>query len=99
MKHVDVLGRDALQTVAIFEVLESLVNGAWRELAKPIDKLRATFVVDGRIAVEPIDIEDAFSVGLFVKTLRTAKIRDAAECGNARARQRADTFRVAKSVN
>ena len=99
MKHVDVLGRNALQPAAIFEVLESLVNGAWRELAKPIDKLRATFVVDGRIAVEPIDIEDAFSVGLFVKALRTTEVGNATECGNARARKRADTFRVAKSVN
>ncbi len=79
MEHVDVLCRDAVQAAAIFEMLERLVDGARRELAKAIDELRATFVVNGRIAIEPIDIEDAFGVGLLVEALRTAEIRNATQ--------------------
>ena len=56
-------------------MLQRLVDWAGREVAQPVDEFLAAAIVDGRIAVEPVDVKNPFCVGLLVKALRPAKIR------------------------
>ena len=99
VQHVDVLRRNPLQNSEAFEMLESLMDGPGLKLVESVDELRATVVVDGRITVEPVDVEDTLRILLLVKSLRTPKVRNPAQCRHPCARQTPDMFRLLQRLN
>ena len=80
MQHVDVLRNDAVTPTKVFKMFQSAVHGARLKALEAIDELCRAFIVDARIAVEPVDVEDSFGVWLLVEPLWSPEIRDAAEC-------------------
>ena len=99
VKHVDVLRRDALEAVDILKVLERAMDRSWPEAAESVDEVGASAIVDGRVAVEPVDIKDALGVRMAVKPIRSPEIGDAAERRNARAREAAHLPRISNGLN
>ena len=94
MQHVDILRCDPLQDAKILKMFECLMNRTWLELIKPVDEFRTTIVVDGRIAVEPVDVKNALGVLLLVESLRTPEIRNPAQSLYSRTRQAPHAFRA-----
>ena len=78
MEHVDVLRDYAGELAEVLEVLQRAVYGTGLELPQAVDELARAAIVDGRVAVEPVDVEDAFGIRLLVESLRTAEIGYAA---------------------
>ena len=77
MQHIDVLCNDAFDDSHLFKASDCLVRWTWLVVTQTIDEFFTAFVIDRRITLKPMDVENSFSVGVFVETLRSTKIRDA----------------------
>ena len=98
VEHVDVLRRNALEAADVLQALERAMDGPRTEAVQSVDEIGAAAIVDGRIAVEPADVEDALGIRLAVKSFRPSEVGDAAEGRDARARQAADAPRAPNRV-
>ena len=99
VEHVDVLRRDALEASDVLQMPERTMDGPRLEAIQSVDEVGASAIVDGRIAVEPVDVEDALGIRLAVKSLRPPEVGDAAEGRDARAGQAADAPRAPNRVD
>ena len=94
VKHVNVLRRDALQDAAPLETRECLMDGIRRILLKSVDELATALVVDGGIAVEPVDVENPLRIGIRIESLRPTEIGNPRERTHPRPGQHAHMART-----
>lgn len=78
MQHIDILRRHACKPSGVLKPFQCFVDWSGVEGLETVNEFPASAVVDGWIAIEPVDIENMFGVRIPVQAFRAAEIRDAA---------------------